>query len=256
MKDYFDLTGQVAMVTGASSGLGVQFAKALANQGADIALVARREERLKDVKKEIEEEYKVKVDYYKCDLSEFDKIPSLVKEIEKDFEKIDILVNNAGVGDATPTVDLSDEGWLKVINLNLNAVFLVAREVSKIMLKNNYGRIINLASIHGSVAMNPFPVQAYASAKHGVVGLTKSLAAEFAKENITVNAIGPGYFKSEMTEDIIETDEFKKVLGAYCPTGRAGEPDELSTTVIYLASKYSTFTNGQTITVDGGWIAI
>ena len=256
MKNYFDLTGQVAIVTGGSSGLGVQFAKALANQGANIALVARREEKLKQVQEEIIKEYGVKVNYYPLDLCEFEKIPELVQNIKKDFGRIDILINNAGVADGTPAMEMSQATWLNLMNLNLNSVFFMAQEAAKVMKENNYGRIINLSSIHGFVGMKGFAVSAYTASKHGVKGMTKQLAVEFAPYGITVNAIGPAYFGSEMTGGFIETEGFQSVLNAYCPMARAGKEGELDTAILMFASPYSTFTTGQTLAIDGAWTAI
>jgi len=256
MKNYFDLTGKVALITGGSSGLGVQFAKALGNQGAKIALVARRLEKLEEVKKDLEKEgYDVFIK--KCDLADFDSIEGMVKDVKEHFGSIDILVNNAGIAYGTPSLDMTDEDWLKIMDINLNSVFFLSREVGKIMKEQGRGgRIINLGSIHSTVAMAPFSVTSYATTKGGILMLTKSLAAEWAKYGITVNAIGPSYFESEMTENAIKTDEFKQVLKAYCPMGRVGKPGELDGALIYFASDASSFTTGQLLQVDGGWTTI
>ncbi len=257
MKNLLDLTGKVALVTGASSGLGVQFAKALAEQGADIAICARRLEKLEAVKKDIEA-LGVKCFAYKCDVLKVDEIRAMVKAVEEHYGKIDILVNNAGVGDATPAADLPDETWRNVLGTNLDAVFYVAREVGKVMLKNGYGKIINVGSLHSEVVMSntTWPVPAYAAAKGGVKMLTKALAVEWAKNGITVNAIGPAYFGSEMTNDILSTGGFDPVAAAYCPMGRAGREGELNGAVLYFASDASSYTTGQILYIDGGWTAI
>lgn len=256
MKNLFDLKKRVAVVTGASSGLGVQFAKALANQGADLAIIARREERLKEVKEEIEKEYKVKVNYYKADLTEFDKIGDLVKNIENDFGKIDILVNNAGLSIGHNAKDYPTDDWKKMMDLNLNAVFVMAREVGNVMIKNKYGRIINIGSVHSSVSMGFDYISAYTTSKFGVRGLTLALASEWAKYNITVNAIGPAYFESEMTGGLLDSELFQKIVDNTCPMKRIGKKGELDTTLIYLASDNSSYTTGQLITVDGGWTTL
>ena len=257
MKNLLDLTGKVALVTGASSGLGVQFAKALAEQGADIAICARRLEKLEEVKKDIEA-LGVKCFAYKCDVLKVDEIREMVKAVEDYYGKIDILVNNAGVGDATPAADLSDDTWRNVLGTNLDAVFYVAREVGNVMLKRNYGKIINVGSLHSEVVMpgTAWPVPAYATAKGGVKMLTKALAVEWAKNGITVNAIGPAYFGSEMTNDILSTGGFDPVAAAYCPMGRAGKEGELNGAVLYFASDASSYTTGQILYIDGGWTAI
>jgi gluconate 5-dehydrogenase len=257
MKNYFDLSGKVALVTGASSGLGVQFAKALAEQGADIAICARRIEKLEIVKKEIED-LGVKCFAYKCDVLNVDEIREMVGAVEAQYGKIDILINNAGVGDATGAADLTDETWRNVLGTNLDAVFYVAREVGKVMLKNGYGKIVNVGSLHSEVVMplNTWPVPAYAAAKGGVKMLTKALAVEWARQGITVNAIGPAYFGSEMTNDILSTGGFDNVATAYCPMGRAGKEGELNGAVLYFASDASSYTTGQILFIDGGWTAM
>ncbi len=257
MKNYFDLSGKVALVTGASSGLGVQFAKALAEQGADIAICARRVEKLEAVKAEIEA-LGVKCFAYKCDVLNVDEIREMVSAVVKEYGKIDILINNAGVGDATGAADLTDETWRNVIGTNLDAVFYVAREVGKIMLEKGYGKIVNVGSLHSEVVMplNTWPVPAYSAAKGGVKMLTKALAVEWARKGITVNAIGPAYFGSEMTNDILSTGGFDPVAGAYCPMGRAGKEGELNGAVLYFASDASSYTTGQILYIDGGWTAM
>lgn len=256
MKNYFDLSEDVAVVTGGSSGLGVEFAKALANQGADIALVARREDKLKEVKEDLEKTYKVKVNYYTADVTDSKRVQEVVEEIEKDFGKIDILVNNAGLGLTAPTVEATDEMWKTMMDVNVNGVFYFAREVGKVMLKNEYGRIINISSFHSQIVMKDNPLNAYATTKGAVKLMTRALAAEWAPYGITVNAIGPAYFASEMTGGIIKTDGFKNILKTYDPMQRAGRPGELDTTLLYLASRHTSYTTGQIIIVDGGWTVI
>jgi NAD(P)-dependent dehydrogenase (short-subunit alcohol dehydrogenase family) len=255
MNDLFDLKGKVAVITGASSGLGVQFAKALAKQGADIAIVARRVEKLEKVEKEIES-LGVKCLSVQCDVSVVEDIKKAVSEILDHYKKIDILVNNAGIGLVAPAEDQTDEIWEKMINVNLSGVYYFAREVGKNMIENKYGKIINIGSIHSSVAMTGLPITAYGSTKGGVLMLTRTLANEWAKHNITVNAIGPAYFESEMTEEVIGDESFSKVVETYCPMGRIGRNGELDGAVVYLASDASSYTTGQIINVDGGWTII
>ena len=257
MTNLFDLTGKVALVTGASSGLGVQFAKALARQGADIAICARRMDKLEAVKAEIEA-LGVKCYAHKCDVLQPDEIRQMVADVEAHYGKIDILVNNAGVGDVAPAEDMSDEMWRRVLGTNLDAVYYTAREVGKVMIRNGYGKIINVGSIHSEVVMSPatWTVHAYATAKGGVKMLTKALAAEWAKKGITVNAIGPAYFGSEMTSAILDSGAFDPVAQVYCPMGRSGKPGELDGAVIYFASDASSYTTGQLLCVDGGWTTI
>lgn len=255
MKKYFDLSGRVALITGASSGLGVQFAKALGNQGAKLALVARRVEKLESVKEELESlGYEVYIG--KCDVTNPKEIEDVVGDIVKHYGTIDILINNAGVATAGASTDLPIEEWDRVVNTNLNSVYYMSREVAKIMKEKGYGRIINLGSIHSTVAMSAFPLAAYASTKGGVLMLTKSLAAEWAKDGITVNAIGPAYFESEMTNQAMQDDGFKQIVNIYCPMGRIGKQGELDGAVIYFASEESSYTTGQLLQIDGGWTTI
>lgn len=255
MSELFSLKGKVAVVTGASSGLGVQFATALAKQGADIAIVARRLEKLNTVKADIEA-LGVRCLPVKCDVTKNDDIKAAVDAIIEHFGKIDILVNNAGIGLFEPAEIQSDETWIKMIDMNLNSVYFFAREVGKHMVENNYGKIINTGSIHSTVAMTGLPLSAYCTSKGGVLMLTKSLANEWAKYNITVNAIGPAYFESEMTQDVVGNEEFAQVVKTYCPMGRIGKRGELDGAVVYFASDASSYTTGQILSVDGGWTTI
>ena len=257
MNNLFDLTGKVALVTGASSGLGVQFAKALARQGADVAICARRLEKLEAVKAEIEA-LGVKCFAYKFDVLDNNQIKEMVAAVENHFGKIDILVNNAGVGGASPAEATSDDEWNWVVGVNLSAVYFVAREVGNVMIKNGYGKIINIGSLHSEVVMpnTCWPVGAYSAAKGGVKMLTKALAVEWAKKGITVNTIGPAYFSSEMTGAILDTGAFDGVAATYCPMARAGKEGELDGALIYFASDASSYTTGQYLAVDGGWTAV
>ena len=257
MNNLFDLTGKVALVTGASSGLGVQFAKALARQGADVAICARRVEKLEAVKAEIEA-LGVKCFAYKCDVSDNEQIKAMVAAVEAHFGKIDILVNNAGVAGASPAESTPDDEWNHVVGVNLNSVYFVAREVGNVMLKNGYGKIVNIGSLHSEVVMpnTCWPIAAYAASKGGVKMLTKALAVEWAKKGITVNTIGPAYFSSEMTGAILDTGAFDGVAATYCPMARAGREGELDGALIYFASDASSYTTGQYLAVDGGWTAV
>jgi len=255
-QDLFSLKGKVAIVTGASSGLGVQFAKALARAGADVAILARRQEKLEAVKKEIEQEFSVKVLALPCDALKNSDIATAVKKIHQHFGRIDILINNAGVATVAPSHEHSDEEWERVVDTNLNSVFYFCREVGKVMVKQKYGKIINLGSIHSRVAMPNLPIAAYAASKGGVFMLTKALAVEWAEHGITVNAIGPRYFESEMTSGVINDPQFLEVIKKSCPIGRPGKPGELDGAIIYFASDASSFTTGQLLNIDGGWTAI
>ncbi|AEC02591.1 SDR family oxidoreductase [Parasphaerochaeta coccoides] len=251
----FDLTGKKAIVTGASSGLGVQFALALARQGADVAVVARRVEKLQDVQKQIES-LGVKSIALKCDVSKSSDIASVVAEVKKQFGRIDILVNNAGIALAGPAEAQDDELWTTMMNVNINGVYYFAREAGKVMLEQKYGKIINIGSIHSTVAMKGLPLTAYCTTKGGVEMLTKALANEWAKKGITVNAIGPAYFPSEMTGGLLANEGMRQLIETSCPMGRPGRDGELDGALIYFASDASSYTTGQLLTVDGGWTTI
>lgn len=253
----FDLTGRVAVVTGGSSGIGVQFAKALAGQGADVVIIARRMDKLETVAEEIRKTGR------KClpvaaDLTKVDEIKRAVAEIKEKCGKIDILVNNAGTSAVAPAESMSDDEWNRVVALNLDSVFFVAREFGKVMIENKYGRIINIASMYGLVGSNnpDVPTAVYHATKGGVVNLTRALAAEWAKYNITVNAICPGFFPSEMTQDLFNTKEFQDYLAQTTPIGRGGREGELNPALIYLASDEASYTTGSIVAVDGGTTAI
>jgi gluconate 5-dehydrogenase len=251
----FDLKGKVAMVTGASSGLGVQFAKALAGQGADIAVIARRQEKLEEVRKTIES-MGVRCLALKCDVLKNEEITATVAKIKEHYGRIDILVNNAGAARSNPAETNSDEAWNLVIDTNLNSVYFMAREVGKVMIEQKYGKIINLGSIHSGVARASGNLSSYCTSKGGVMMLTKALASEWAKHNITVNAIGPAYFPSEMTEAVLSNPDFANLIKTYCPMQRPGREGELDGAVIYFASDASSYTTGQLLFIDGGWTAI
>jgi len=255
MTNLFDLSGKVALITGASSGLGVQHAHALAEQGADLILLARRVEKLEEVKNEIIQTGR-KCIPLKCDVTIEEEIIDVVQQALTTFGKIDILVNNAGTSAISPAENMSEENWDKVVDTNLKGVFLVAKHVGKIMTRQMYGKVINISSMFGVVGNSLFPVCNYHAAKHGVVGLTRALADEWAKYNITVNAIGPGFFESEMTAGAIDTPQFKQFVDYSCPMKRIGKPGELNGALLYLASDASSYTTGQMIVVDGGWTSI
>jgi len=255
MSDLFNLKGKVALVTGASSGLGVQFATALAKQGSDVALIARRLEKLDAVKYELEK-IGVKSLSVQCDVSDVNQIKAAVVNVKEHFGRIDILVNNAGIALSGPAEEQPEDLWETMMKVNLNAVYYFAREVGKIMIAQKYGKIINIGSIHSVVAMTGLPISAYATTKGGVMMMSKALANEWAKHNITVNTIGPAYFESEMTAEIVSDKAFSDIVKTYCPMGRIGKKGELDGAVVYFASDASSYTTGQYLAVDGGWTSI
>lgn len=252
MKNYMDLTGRVAIVTGASSGLGYEYCKALAENGAAVAGFARRADRLETLKGEIEAAGGRFLPV-QCDVSKEDQVVAGVQQVVDAFGKVDILVNNAGLIAYCPTVDLTLEQWQRVVDVSLTGYFLMARECAKHMIAQNYGRIINTASMYGRIAAFHHPILAYNTTKGAVPNFTRALAQEWAPYNITVNAIGPGEFPSEMMQ--INEAALEEIRGR-CPIGRPGKIEELCGQLLLFASENSAYTTGQTIYIDGGWTSV
>jgi len=254
MKSYFDLTGQVAIVTGCSTGLGVQMAKALANQGCKIVGLARRKELVEGVAKEIADTYKVEALGMTCDITNTECVDATIDQILAKFGRIDILVNNAGTGAPGPAEDCPDDKFYQEINVDMFGAFRMARAVAKkAMIPAKYGRIINIASMYGLVGNKLTPCTAYHAAKGGLVNMTRGLAAEWGQYNITVNAICPGYFVSPLTKEILESEMFQQNARVMIPLSRYGKEGELDTAAIFLASSFSTYVTGAVLPVDGGY---
>ncbi len=249
-NELFDLSGRVALVTGASKGLGKAFAVALASAGADIALHARNIDDLKAVKSLIETRGR-RAEIFYTDVLDKACIDDSVASTLETFGQIDILVNNAGVNVRKPVLELSADEWDMVLNTNLRGYFLMARAVVPAMLSRGSGKVINVASILGAVGL---PTQlAYASSKGGVVQMTKVMALEWAKQGIQVNAIGPTYFETPLVAQLRNDPERYQFIVDRTPAGRWGQPEELAGLIIFLASRGSDFITGQTIFIDGGW---
>ena len=257
MKNYFDLTGQGAVVTGASTGLGVQMAKALANQGAKIVCMARRQNLIDEVAADIAKEYGVEAIGVRCDITDTESVETAIDTVMEKFGRIDILINNAGTGAVAPAEDITDEQFSNEVNIDLFGSFKVARAAAKkAMIPAKYGRIINIASMYGLVGNKIAPASPYHAAKGGVVNLTRALAAEWGQYGITVNAICPGYFYTPLTEETLRSDFFVAHAKASIPVERYGNEGELDTTAIFLASPMSTYVTGDIIPVDGGYTAM
>jgi len=257
MKKYFDLSGQVALVTGCSGGLGVQMAKALANQGANIVAVARRQDKIEAVAKEIADEFGVETLAVRCDITDTDMVNDMVDQVMAKFGRIDILVNNAGTGAVAPAEDITDDQFANEMNIDLFGSFRVARAVAKkAMIPAQYGRVINIASMYGLVGNKIAGSAPYHAAKGGVVNLTRALAAEWGKYNITVNSICPGYFYTDLTRETLDSDFFQQNARTMIPEERYGNEGELDTAAIFFASPASSYVTGTNLAVDGGYTAM
>ena len=256
MKNYFDLTGRVAVVTGASTGLGLQMAKAFASQGANLVLLARRMNLLEENAKAITAEFGVEVLPFACDITDTEKVKAAVAATMERFGRVDILMNNAGTGAVAPAEEITDEQFKKELDIDLFGTFNCSREFGKEMIKAGYGRIINIASMYGLVGNLIVGSAPYHAAKGGVVNLTRALAAEWGKYGITVNSICPGYFYTDLTTATLDSDYFQAIAKNNIPLGRYGKQGELDTCALFLASPASTYVNGQNIAVDGGYTCI
>lgn len=254
MKNYFDLTGQVALVTGASTGLAVQMAKALANQGCNIACMARRQEKIDETAKMLANEYGVETLAVRCDVTDTDMVESAVKQVVDKWGRIDILINCAGTGAVAPAEDITDAQFENEFDIDLFGTFKMARAVAnQAMLSAGYGRIINIASMYGLVGNKQSGCAPYHAAKGGVVNLTRALAAEWGARGIMVNAICPGYFETPLTKEWLETPENQAYAHTMIPEERYGKEGELDTATLFLSSPASTYVNGVILPVDGGY---
>ena len=254
MKNYFDLKDQVAIVTGCSTGLGVQMAKALANQGANIVVVARRKNLIEAVSADIAAEYGVKALPVVCDITDTEAVEAMTDAALAEFGRIDILINNAGTGAVAPAEDITDEQFSHEMEIDLFGSFKVARSVAKkAMIPAKYGRIINIASMYGLVGNKIAGSSPYHAAKGGVVNLTRALAAEWGKYGITVNSICPGYFYTPLTRETLDSDFFQQNARTMIPEERYGNEGELDSAAIFLASPSSSYVTGVQLPVDGGY---
>lgn len=248
----FNLTGKVALVTGASSGMGYATAIALANQGADVIVAARRKDRLDELVAKITATGHKAV-AAPMDVTKRDQVDAAVSLAVTTFGKLDILVNNAGVLDYSPFLELKEESWDKVIDTNLKGYFYAAQAAAREMAKTKWGRIINIASIaSGGVGVGFPAISHYCASKGGIIGFTEALAQELGPMGITVNAIGPGGIETEMTTGT--SADAKKAMTARLPIKRFGTSEEIAAAVVYFASEEAAYTTGATLYVDGGWL--
>jgi NAD(P)-dependent dehydrogenase (short-subunit alcohol dehydrogenase family) len=255
MDDPFDLQDRVAIVTGASSGLGVTFARGLAQAGAKVVAAARRKERLDALVGELEKEG-FGASAVACDVTDARSVDRMVQSALERFGRIDVLVNNAGVSVNLPAEEEPVEDFNRVMEINVTGTFLCAQRCGRIMLDAGRGSIINIASMLGFVGSAPLAQASYTASKGAVVNMTRELAAQWARRGVRVNALAPGYFPSEMTADLFETESGKNFMLRRTPMRRPGRPEELIGPLLLLASDAGSYITGQTIIVDGGWTSV
>lgn len=252
INELFDIEGKIALITGSTGGLGQAFGTALCENGAIVILNGRDVKKLEAQTSKFKE-LGYKVFGYPFDLTNSKQIENVIQKINSEVGIIDILVNNAGVTIRTPLEDFNDDDWDTIIGTNLTGAYKISKAVAKGMIKQKSGKIINIGSMQSELGRPS--ITPYAASKGGLKMLTKGMAVEWAKYNIQTNGIGPGYFKTEMTQALYENPEFDKWLCSRTPSKRWGDPEELIGALLFLASSASSYINGQMIYVDGGLLA-
>lgn len=253
INDKLSLKGKKGYVTGAAQGIGKAVATAFAEAGMDVAIVDVNLAKAKETAAEIAKKTGRKVIALKCDVTKQAQVDKMIAEVVKSLGGLNVAFNNAGICINKPAEEMTYEEWLKVTNVNLNGVFLTAQAAGKYMLKNGGGSIINTASMSGHIVNVPQPQCAYNASKAGVILLTKSLAVEWAKKNVRVNCISPGYIGTELIMNAPKLKPLIKKWNAMAPMGRLGRPEELQGICVYLASDASTFTTGSDVICDGAF---
>ncbi|WP_090825672.1 SDR family NAD(P)-dependent oxidoreductase [Paenibacillus sp. yr247] len=247
----FKLDGKVALITGGCQGLGLEFSRALANAGASVVVTSRDERKAQESAEWIRKETGQETLGIVCDVTDYDQIQVMRNKVVETFGRLDILVNNAGVNVRKPILEYDEQSWDLVQTTNLKAPFLCAKAVVPQMIKQKFGRIINIASMLGTVALPER--SAYCSSKGGLIQLTKVMALEWAEHNITANAVCPGPFATEINQAVINNPDANQFFLNHLPIKRWGKPEELTGLMVYLASDLSSFMTGSAIVIDGGW---
>ena len=252
MKNLFDLTGKLAIVIGGSRGLGRGMATGLLNAGARVVIASRNAEAVEQAAKEMMEATGSVCRGIALDVTSLDAIKAFIAKVDAEFGRIDILINSAGINVRKPALEFEEADWDRVTDTQLKYVFFMDQQVGKYMVERGIrGRIINVGSISSMVGLKN--IVAYVTSKGGILQMTKALANEWAQYGITVNAIGPGYCFTEMTRPLLSKPGVKDKYEERIPMGRLGEPEDMATTAVYLASDASCYVTGQMIYVDGGW---
>ncbi len=254
-KGMFDLSGKVALVTGARRGMGKAHAVALGKQGATVIITDVDLDACQLVEDEIKVEGGAAM-CFKMDVSNKAEVEEVIAKVVEEYGRLDILVNNAGIYQAKPVLDITEEEWNRMIAIDLTGAFWCAQAAAREMAKNNWGRIINIASISsGGVGIGVAASVHYTAAKGGIIGMTEALAVDLADKGILVNAIAPGAIDTPMVDEAGMSDEARAAMLAGVPLKRIGKPEEVSAAVIFLASEEAGYTTGSTVYVDGGWLA-
>jgi NAD(P)-dependent dehydrogenase (short-subunit alcohol dehydrogenase family) len=251
MTTIFDIHDRVAIVTGASSGLGAHFARLLGEQGARVVLAARRAEQIDALAKQIPGSLAVS-----CDVTSDEDCRRLVESTIEHFGRVDVLVNNAGTSKPAPVAEETIEDFRSVVDVNLHGTYSMCRYAGVQMVEQGGGSIVNIASIVGLVGLGRMPQASYAASKAAVVNLTRELAAQWARKGVRVNAIAPGFFPSEMTAELFDNDAGTAWVAKLTPMARGAREDEMDGALLYLASDASSYVTGTVLPVDGGWTAV
>lgn len=255
MYNPMDLTGKVALVTGAGQGIGLEIARTLAKSGANVVVADMNAETGRQAVSELES-LGVKAIFLEVNVADPDSVDAMAASAIEHFGQVDILVNNAGIVKNVPAEDFSNEDWLRIIDVNVNGVYWCSRALGRHMLERGSGVIVNIASMSGMVVNKPQPQSSYNVSKAAVIMMTKSLAAEWARRGVRVNSVSPGYIGTELVKNVLaQSDEWREIWTEMTPVGHIGEPLDVAHAVLFLASDASKFATGSNLVVDGGYTA-